>query len=227
MIVMTFDLSSTCIGVTFAEIKEGTKITYGRTLPIIPRRMDPRDYGFTTLQPKKIANKGKEFKGYLKEGEFSISHQEAKSRNSYLKAQMHNFLLRDIGEQCGRFLGKIKPEIVCIERNASFNGVLTTKLLAEIAGGIYFYCGAMGIEMFDYPESTVRARIRRDITEFTYEKDGLNAIDTKWEIYCRLRSYFECTWPGLFDFSKMTMDESDSLAVFYYYYQTEVLAKCQ
>lgn len=223
MIVMNFDLSSTCIGVTFAEIKDGNKITYGRTLPIIPKRLDPRDYGFTTKEPKKIANQGKEFKGYLKEGEFSISHQEAKKRTAYLKAQKHNFLLRDIGKQCGQFLNKLRPEVVVIERNASFNGVLTTKLLAEIAGGIYFYCGAQGNQLFDYPESTVRARIRKDIKEFTYMTDGKQAIDTKYEIFCRLRAYFETNHPGIFDFNKMTMDESDSLAVFYYYYVTEVI----
>lgn len=225
MIVMTFDLSSTCIGVTFAQINDDKKITYGQTLAIIPKKLDPREYGFTTLAPKQIASGGKNFKGYLKPDEFSISHQEAKNRSAYLKTQMHSFLLRDIAKQCGLYLNKIKPDVVCIERNSSFGGVLTTKLLAEIAGGIYFYCGATNTKMFDYHEATVRARIRKDITEFSYvsELNGMQAIDTKWEIYCRLRAYFQKEYPLLFDFVKMTMDESDSLAVFYYYYVTEVL----
>ena len=221
---MAFDLSSTCIGVTFAEVSmTSKKITYGKTLPIIPEELDPRELGYTTKQEKKVAFNGKEFKGFLREGEFSISMAEADRRRRYIKNYRHNYLLRNIGKQCGKFLNKIKPEVIIIERNSSFNGILTTKLLAEIAGGLYFYAGAHGIQLFDYPESTVRAKIRKDITEFSYEQDGKKAVDTKWEIYCRLRSYFEKEHPGTFDFKTMTMDESDSLATFYHYYTTEVL----
>lgn len=224
MIVCMFDLSSACIGMTLAEVdKINKKITYGKTIPIIPRKLDGREYGYTTKAPKKIAHKGKEFQGFLKEDEFTISEAEAKRRISDFKAKKHNFLLRDIGSQCGRYLNKLKPEVIAIERNASFNGILTTKLLAEIAGGIYFYAGAQGTTMFDYHEATVRAKIRKDVPDFSYEKDGKQALDTKWEIYCRLREYFTKEFPGIFDFEKMTMDESDSLAVFYYYLTTEVL----
>lgn len=219
---MSFDLSSTCIGVTFAQIDDKTKkITYGKTLAIIPERLDAREFGYTTKVAKNIASGGKVFKGYLKEDEFSISKEEAKKRIMQLKHLQHNILLRNIGKQCGYFLKKINPDVVQIERNKSFNGILTTKLLAEIAGGLYFYCGSQDITMFDYDESTVRAKIRRDVKEFSYEKDGKKALDTKWEIYCRLRAYFDHM--KFFDFEKMTLDESDSLAVFYYYYTTEVL----
>lgn len=225
MITMSFDLSSVCIGVTFAEIDKDKNITYGKTLPIVPKTFDPRTHGFTTKSPKMIGSRGKNFKGYLKEGEFSISQEEAKNRISYVKNAAHNFMLRDIGSQCGMFMDKLKPTAVSMERNSSFNGILTTKLLAEIAGGLYFYCGAKDIPLFDYHEATIRSRIRKDIKEFSYEKDGKKALDTKWEIYCRLRSYFSKMDNTLFDFDKMTMDESDSLAVFYYYYVTEVLQR--
>lgn len=224
MIVMTFDLSSTCIGITFAQIDKKTKkITYGETMPIIPRKPDPRDLGYTTKHPKKIAYNGAEFRGYLKHNEFSISKAEADRRSRELKNDGHNFLLKNIGEQCGNFLNKIKPDVIALEKNASFNGILTTKLLAEIAGGLYFYAGAHGNELFDYNESTVRAKIRRDIPDFSYEKDGKKALDTKWEMFCRLRAYFELNHPGIFDFENMGMDESDSLAIFYHYYTLEVL----
>lgn len=223
MIVMAFDLSSTCIGVTFAQLDKVNRcITYGTTMPIIPKRIDGLDAGYTTKQPKKIASGGKEFTGFLKKGEFSISMKEANARKAQFKNSKHNLLLRDIGEQCGKFLNKIKPDVIIIERNSSFNGVLTTKLLAEIAGGLYFYAGAHGNDFYDYNEATVRAKIRRDIKDFTYEEDGKMALDTKWEIYRRLHSYFDKNHPGVFNFDNMTMDESDSLAVFYYYLTTEV-----
>ena len=227
MITMTFDLSSTCIGVTFAQIDKKKKIIYGETLPIIPKKPDGTDVGYTTKKPKKLESKGNTYTGYLKPGEVLISKAEADRRKRSFKNLEHNTLLRNIGIQCGRFLNKIKPDIVAIEKNkAGFNGILTTKLLAEIAGGIYFYCGAHAIEMYDWDEATVRSKLRKDIQHFSLNKKDSEqfSVDTKWEIYCRLRAYFNEYHPGVFNFEKMGMDESDSLAIFYYLYK-EVISK--
>lgn len=224
MIAMCFDLSSKCIGVTFAQFTD-KKIIYAKTLAIIPERPSAKDLGYTTMQPKSIASNGKEFQALLKAGERRISQELAKKRLAEFKNFSHLYLLKNIGKQCGYYLDKVKPDVIAIEKNKSFNGILTTKLLAEIAGGIYFFAGARDIPMFDYDEATIRAKIRKDITEFNRYKDGTDeiALDTKWEIYCRLRSFFEQNYPGMMDFSNITMDESDSLAVFYHLFTTEVL----
>lgn len=224
MIAMCFDLSSKCIGVTFAQFTD-KKIIYAKTLAIIPERPSAKDLGYTTMQPKSIAFNGKEFQALLKAGERRISQELAKKRLAEFKNFSHLYLLKNIGKQCGYYLDKVKPDVIAIEKNKSFNGILTTKLLAEIAGGIYFFAGARDIPMFDYDEATIRAKIRKDITEFNRYKDGTDeiALDTKWEIYCRLRSFFEQNYPGMMDFSNITMDESDSLAVFYHLFTTEVL----
>jgi hypothetical protein len=226
MIAMCFDLSSTCIGVTFAQLKD-EKLHYLKTMPIIPKRPSAKELGYTTQEPKKIHFRGNSFPGLLKSGEFEISKEEAGRRMADFKNFSHRSLLKNIGEQCGYYLDSIKPNVIAIERNKSFNGVLTTKLLAEIAGGIYFYCGAKKIPLYDYDEKTVRAKIRRDITKFNLLKQGTDqmAVDTKWEIYCRLHAYFESHYPSLVDFSNMTMDESDSLAVFYHLFTTELRKK--
>lgn len=226
MITMNFDLSSTCIGITFTQHKK-KKLTFAKTLAIIPEKPTGKDYGYTTKKEKVIHYGGKKFKGFLKPGEFEISQAEAKRRSAKFKGDEHKELLKNIGDQCGLYLRKIKPDIIAIEKNASFNGILTTKLLAEIAGGLYFYAGANDIDLYDFPESTVRAYIRRTITDYSLTRnDGTTeiAVDTKWEIYCRLRAYFQKYYPGLIDFDNMTMDESDSLAVFYYLYHTKLLA---
>lgn len=225
MIAMTFDLSSTCIGVTFAQV-ENKQIVYGKTLPIIPKKPDARDLGYTTKTPKTISSSGNTYKTYLKPGEMFVSKAEAERRRSTFKNLEHNYLLRNIGQQCGMFLNKIKPDVLAIERNKSFNGILTTKLLAEIAGGMYFYSGAHGITLYDWDEATIRAKIRKDILSFSLQKNEEEekiAVDTKWEIYCRLREYFSTKHNQPFDFSNMTLDESDSLAVFYYLYTTILL----
>lgn len=210
-------MSSTNIGVTFAKIDQ--RIAFGDTLAIVPKPPTPKDLGYTTVTPRTIQSHGRRYKAFLREGEIVISQEEAARRLQALKSTTHNYLLRNIGQQCGKFLRAVRPDVVCIEKNKSFNGILTTKLLAEIAGGVYFYCGVDDIEICDWDEATVRAQIRRDITDFSLETDdGRKALDTKWEIHCRLRSYFEKECPGMFRFNKMTMDESDSLAVFYYWY---------
>lgn len=223
MISMCFDLSSSCIGITFSQI-QNRQLKYIQTLAIIPQRPSAKDLGYTTKEPKKVYSNGREFLGLLKEKEYVISQKEAKKRIAEYKNFSHRYLLNNIGKQLGYYIEKVKPDVIAIEKNASFNGVLTTKLLAEIAGGIYFFAGARGIIMYDYSEATIRAKIRKDITEFNRYKTRTNeiALDTKWEIYCRLRSYFETHYPNMIDFSKMTMDESDSLAVFYHLLTTEL-----
>lgn len=221
MIVMCFDLSSECIGVTFAEIKN-KKLTYIQTLAVIPESPSAKDLGYTTKQPKTIFYNGDKFKALLKDGEYFISKKEAKKRVTAFKNSTHRELLRDIGKQCGFYLEGVKPDIIALEKNKAFNGVLTTKLLAEIAGGIYFYTGMRDLPLHDFDVSTVRSNIRKTIPAFKRYTNELHqtALDTKWEIYCRLRSYFEKNHPGLLDFSNMTMDESDSLAVFYHLYES-------
>ena len=220
MISMCFDLSSSCIGTIFAQTK-GEKITSLHRLAIIPKRPTGVDLGYTTKKQKTIDSNGKSFKGFLKPGEYAISQAEAKRRNAEFKVLEHRYLLNDIGKQVGYYLGKVKPDIIAIERNKAFNGILTTKLLAEIAGGLFFYAGAMKTTFYDVDEATVRARIRKDLPLNRNQVEL--AVDTKYEIYSRLRDYFTHEHPHLeLDFEKMTMDESDALAVFYYLYQTKL-----
>jgi hypothetical protein len=215
MIVMTFDLSSKCIGITFVQLDD-KEIKYGKTIPVIPEKIDGKHLGFQT---KTITRRG-----FLKPGETKTTKKEQIFRLRIFKNTRHNSLLTNIGKQVGRFLLEIEPDVIAIERNKSFKGILTTKLLAEIAGGLYFWAGAFNIPMYDWDESVIRAKIRKDISdvELSHPISNKIALDTKWEIQCRLRKYFEEQHPGIFDFSNMTLDESDSLAVFYYLYK-EVL----
>jgi hypothetical protein len=227
MIAMCFDLSSVSIGVTFAQIDDTTlELVYGQTLAIIPEKPNPKHLGYAHVAPKTLTRGEKSYKALLYHHEAYITVTEAERRMADFKNQSHNILLRNIGEQCGRYLDKINPTVIAIEKNKSFNGILTTKLLAEIAGGIYFYCGARGITLYDWDESKIRAKIRHDLTDFNrYNDEGQMSVDTKWEIHCRLRTYFEKKAPGMFAFNKMTMDESDSLAVFYYLYNQKILKR--
>ena len=224
MICMCFDLSSSCIGVSFALFK-GERLAFVRTLAVIPDKPNGYDAGYTTQNPKVIEHNGIRFRSYLKPGEISISKTEGEKRVAEFKNMKHRLLLKNIGKQCGQLMNMVKPDVIALEKNKSFNGILTTKLLAEIAGGIYFYAGMRDIPLYDVDESVVRSFIRKTIPDYSLYGDDADkiAIDVKWEIHCRLKKFFESEYPGLLDFKNMTMDESDALAVFYYLLKSEKL----
>lgn len=217
MLVVAFDLSSTCIGVCVAKVDLKKQPIKLKTVSIIPQKPSGKDFGFTTKESKKIAKNGKEFQAFLYPHETIISQREALDRIRMVKSEKHLGLLKNIGQQCGELLFRLKPHVVLLEKNASFNGILTTKLLAEIAGGIYFYCGATDTSLCDYHVETVRAYLRQTIPVFDRaNEDGKDVLDTKWEMYCRLRTYYKAQHPKIV-LDRITMDESDALALFYYW----------
>lgn len=220
MIVLAFDLSSTCIGVTFAKLTPDETIETLTTQPVIPKEPDGKTFGYTTKQPKTLRRRGTTFQSFLKPGESSISQAEGKRRASWFRHRKHNYLLRNIGKQLGMIIERLQPGVLIIERNASFNGVLTTKLLAEIAGGLYFIAGARGVPLYDYPESTVRAHLRREVKQPRITTEAMS-IETKWLIYQRLRQVYDTGEHPHLNFDTMTLDESDALATFHYWYDVE------
>ena len=62
MVVMSFDLSTNCIGVVTAEIDDiSGKIIRMKSCPIIPRKFNPETLGY--LKSKKYLKKRNEIKG--------------------------------------------------------------------------------------------------------------------------------------------------------------------
>lgn len=209
--VITFDLSSTLIGITYGVVEDKVIKTV-RTEGIVPRKPDGKHYGYTTKKPKKI---GRGYPAYLLPGEHHISKAEADRRASHIKQDTHRRLLLHIGQDIGDRIDEFNPTHIFIERNESFNGVLTTKLLAEIAGGLFFYSGLRRIPFEDLNVSKVRKTVRETIPLSRAERvlaDGSVALETKDEIKARLRKVYG----HMTDFDGMTTDESDSLAIFHH-----------
>lgn len=211
MKVITLDLSSALIGMTIATI-EKMRVTSLITEGMVPYKATGKDFGYSTIGEKTI---GEGYKAFLYPDEHHVSKAEANRRKQAFKNERHRRLLYDIGRDLGGRLDAERPDYVAIERNESFNGVQTTKLLAEIAGCLYFYTGQRGIPFSDHNAGVVRATVRSTIPLSRKERrmpDGSIGLDTKSEIYCRLRK----TYSHLVDFTHMTLDESDSLAVFHH-----------
>lgn len=209
MYVATFDLSSTLIGMTIGQLKDH-EVVYVKTIPIYPKRIDGKDLGYTTKKQKVI---GHGYKAFLKPNEHHISEAEADRRNSEFKVVAHRELLLNIWRQVGEILRKVKFDVIIIERNASFNGILTTKLLAEIAGGLFSFAAILDATFYDLNESTVRSFIRKDLSYETLEKDGQIIVGPKWEMRQRL----EPAYRDHINFEDISLDEVDSLVLFHYY----------
>lgn len=209
MFVATFDLSSKLIGVTIAQFK-GETLTYVKTIPLYPKRIDGTTLGYTTKKPKKI---GDGYLAFLKPGEHHISQAEAKRRASTYKVLEHRHLLLDIYSQIGNLLQKVRFDVLIIERNSSFNGILTTKLLAEIAGGLFALAAIFRTQFYDLNESTVRSFMRKDLEYETLEKDGTVITGVKWEMRKRL----EPVYREHINFENITLDEVDSLVLLHYF----------
>lgn len=211
MDVITLDLSSTLIGITYATIVDDRVVTL-ETEALAPRKPTGRDFGYATVKEKKIGNG---YNAFLYPDEHHISMAEASRRRAHVKAETHKQLLRNIGIDLGLRLERRPIDLLAIERNASFNGILTTKLLAEIAGGLFFYSGLRNIPFEDVNVATARSTVRNTIALSRAERvedDGNIAYDTKSEIRCRLKKIYG----HLTDFKDITLDESDSLAVFHH-----------
>lgn len=209
--VITFDLSSTLIGITYGVVEDRV-IKSIRTEGVVPRKPDGTHFGYTTKRPKKI---GRGYPAFLLPGEHHVSKAEAVQRVKRVKQEGHRDLLLQIGADLGRRLEAFPPSRLVIERNESFNGILTTKLLAEIAGGLFFYSGLKQIPFEDLNAALVRKTVRDTIPLSRDERvlaDGTLALETKLEIKERLRKVYG----HLLDFDHMTTDESDSLALFHH-----------
>lgn len=223
--VIVFDLSSTLIGVSVGIVDEvNKKIERVMTLPIKPERADGLLFGFTTRNKKPITlRSGEVIKTYLKEGEVLISKAEAKVRNALVKNDAHTYLLKDIAWKIGSLIKNVKPDVIVIERNESFRGVLTTKLLAEIAGGVYCLAGIMEKPMYSYNVTTVRALMNKLVRQNTFYNDAGEVIaDTKMIFKEKNKVILEQLGLTVKGFDEASLDESDSLACLLYYFFHEI-----
>lgn len=222
---MSFDLSSTLIGVSVATIDTKNKrIEQAMVMPVIPKKPTGKDLGYTTKNKKKVELRtGEMISSFLKEGEVIISKAEAKRRNATFRDESHKFLLMDIGKKLGTILHAVKPDIVMIERNEAFNGILTTKLLAEIAGGVYFWAGFFNSEFRAYNATTMRSLLNRHVKGADLQtEDGSHIVDTKMVVKRKIEKFLKDEQVDVKNFEKATLDESDSFLPIIYFLLKEV-----
>jgi hypothetical protein len=221
MIVMSFDLSSACIGVTTARLNKIKEVEKIMSCPIIPKQFSPTELGYMASKKSLPTIKGnKSLNTYWKKGEAKITETEKKRRDREVRAKKDIFVLEYIGQQMGSMINKIKPDLIIVEKNAAFNGILTTVLLAKVYGTLLGIAGMLSIPVLEYSVNEVRAPydVARLVSQFCATKtpEELKKLPDITKAAIRKFLYKIYRDKGI---NFQTDDESDSCLVFHYWYE--------
>ena len=221
MKLLAFDLSTACTGVTGAEFND-KEIIFLQTFSIVPsvdKKNIIRNLGFEPSKQYVESAKSKNTLSYVKYSGEKVSKTEKKKRDVMVRNAINTEIKQDISVKLNHLIETFRPDLILAERNESFHGVLTTKLLAETKGILEGAAGAIPVQSYN----VVKIRSHMDLTNIIDQyiksiKDAsqLSGVDkiTKHAIkyYLERKYHIKC----------QNTDESDSLAVFDYYYETEV-----
>lgn len=217
MVVMAFDLSSTCIGVITARINQDHTVGKVLSCPIVPPEFDATTLGFFKNKRKLKTVKGLELNSWAKPGETMISQEEKKHRDSVVRSKKDISVLSYIGKSIDSLTAKIKPDLILVEKNAIFNGVLTSVLLGKVMGVLVGISGITGCQLIEYPVTVIRSiyPVGNWVVQFSKEHTPEELIQipdvTKRVIGIKLGQKYGVRF--------QTDDESDACAVFDYWYE--------
>lgn len=217
MKVMSFDLSSVCIGCVIADV-ENKKVTKIASCPIIPKKDTniPIKLGF--LKYKVKTENG--LNSYIRYRGETISKQEKKKRDSLVRESQNSQILHDISIKLSEIVTALKPDIIIMEKHAIFNGILTSVLLGKIAGILIGVAGDNNIETREYPVSKVRKRY--DLTQMTRDFVSTQTPESLSKISDVTKAAIGFMLSKKYNISFQTYDESDACAVLDYFIEEEI-----
>lgn len=220
MIIMSFDLSTACIGVVTARINnKSRRIEVIKSCPIIPPKFTPSVLGYNNSKKKLPTKGGEMLNTYWINGETVITKAEKERRDNQVRAQKDIYVLEHIGKTIGTMLQQIKPDLVIVEKNSAFNGILTTVLLAKVMGGLVNLAGLFGIPLKEYPVAKVRKHFNVStlVKEFVTGKTDEELQKIPDITKRALREFLQKKY-GHLGIQFQTDDESDACVVFDYWY---------
>ena len=221
MKILAFDLSTACTGVAGVEL-DGTTIRFLQTFSIVPavdKKQIIKNLGFEPSKQYINSANAQKLLSYVKHSGERVSKTEKKSRDVAVRNAINGAIKQDLAVKLNELMQSFSPDLVLAERNEAFHGVLTTKLLAETRGILE---GATGsIPLLSYSVVKIRSQLHLTSVIDAYissiqDASELSGVDkiTKYAIkhYLEEKYHIQC----------QNTDESDALAVFDYYYETEV-----
>ena len=154
MKIMGFDLSSSCIGCVSMNINDAGVVDKVFSTPIIPPKYQSPNY----LKSKKYltSNKGP-ILTWAKSGESKITAQEKKHRDVEVRNEKDLCVISYISREMDEIIGRVTPDLIIVEKNEIFNGILTSILLAKCMGSLQSIAGIRKIPIIEYRVNDVRA----------------------------------------------------------------------
>lgn len=221
--ILAFDLSTACVGVV-AGVISGKVPLVVKSCPIIPPAYSPEELGYKKSKKKLPTPKSGEFLNtYYRAGETVITKQEKKRRDAEVRAKKDIYVLDYIGKQISNIITTINPDIIVVEKNEIFNGVLTSVLLGKVMGVLLGISASNNIPVLDFKVKLVRSilpvnSIVKTYTE-TLTKEQVKEIPdmTKRALRVHMESIY-----GKYGLSCNTDDESDACVVWHYYFETHI-----
>lgn len=221
-IVLAFDLSTACIGTVAAILDNKSKTpSVVRSCPIIPPSFSPTELGYMKTKKKLPTKNGELLTTYYISGETSITKQEKKRRDVEVRNAANLYVLDYIGYQLGVIIETIKPDIIVVEKNEIFNGVLTSVLLGKVMGVLVGIAASKGVKVKEFKVKKVRElfNISEETLKYTsnLSEDELRRIPDMTKRV--LRNLMEQKY-GMYGLKCKTDDEGDAAVVFNYWYET-------
>jgi hypothetical protein len=184
MRTLSFDLSTVCVGILAAGIDDDTrKIKVMKSCPIFPPKYDVSAVGFMKSKKKLPSIRGnKELNTWARPGETHISETEKKHRDVMVRELEKHFILTHISQKVGDYIENIAPNVINVEKNSMFNGILTIELLAKLMGTLIGIAGDRGIPLNEYKVQTVRKRYNPAKYLRTLQKPMMQIISGRSQI---------------------------------------------
>lgn len=224
MIVMSFDLSTECIGVLAVEITN-KEITKMKSCPIIPPKFCPSRLGFMKSKKSLPYSKGS-LNTYYYKGEKSITKKEKSKRDLLVREETNNFLLTELSKEMNFLIENIKPDLVNIEKNAMFRGTLTIELLARLHGTLVGIVSSKNIPFNEYRVQVVRKKHNpaKLVQDFVSNKSPEYIASLPDTTKAALRELMQAKY-AKYGLDIHTDDESDAVCVFDYWYENVFLCR--
>lgn len=213
-----------CIGCIAAEL-DGPNIIVMRSCPIMPPKLDVRILGLMRTKKKLPTPSGnKLLSTWYQNGEHTVTEKEKKRRDVFVREKENNFKLANMSATMGNIINNIKPNVMSVEQNAMFNGVLTIALLAEVMGTLVGIAGNDGTPLNKYKVSTVREahNVAKLVKEFAKKHTPEYLVSLPDITKAALRDKMQTKY-GIYGLDLKTDDEGDAAVVFDYWYNNVYL----
>ena len=212
MKILSFDLSLTQTGVAFAKIDDNKSIVHLSTLSIVPlanAEIEISELGFLRNKRRITTKNGGSFWSYVTKPDETVSYAEKKKRDVAVRNAMNMSKRRSLAQQIKLLIDKVQPELILVERNESFNGILTTKLLAEARGILEGACSGTPIEQYSVSEIRNGINLVNLTRKFVAKVASTNSSFPKDITKSALKHYVE----NKYGITTANTDESDACMV--------------